>query len=141
MININEHGRREIPVPSFTHGDLEDLAHAALGLESSRVAGAINIHDQPARALSKAYEKRKVKAGGKPIRDLHLTGHMLAARAITDTGDKSVTIGFNDGLQYAKAAQNEKHENMLGPSPADKHQLDEHAHEILQANIRILNGQ
>ena len=139
MIKLLESGRREIPVPSFSHGDLEDLAHEALGLESSRLAGAINIHDQPAKPLSKKYLKAKVKAGGQPVRDLYLTGNMLAARTITDTGDKSVTIGFNDGLQYAKAAQNEKHENMLGPSPNDTRHIDDRAHEILHANIQILN--
>jgi hypothetical protein len=130
-----------IPVPKFSHADLEDLADAALGLESSRLAGGINIHDQPARALSKAYLKAKTKKGGNPIRDLHLTGDMMRARGITNVGDRAVTIGFSDGLQYAKAAHNEKIEPMLGPSADDKRHIDEDAQELLDAHVRILNGE
>lgn len=139
MISIKEIQRALIPVPSFTESDLQDLAHEALGLESARVSLGINAHDQPAKPLSKAYEKSKVKQGGKPIRDLHLTGDMMGARGITEIGEKSVEIGFNDGLQYAKAAHNEQIEPMLGPSPHDKISIDEHAQETLDARVRILN--
>jgi hypothetical protein len=138
---IRETHRANVPVVTLTEHDLESLAHEALGLESARLGHAINVFDQPARPLSRIYKKAKVKAGGQPIRDLHLTGAMLGSRGIVAEQEKSVNVGFTDSLEFAKAAHNETFEHMLGVSPGDELQVDDLARDLLERNIRELNGQ
>jgi hypothetical protein len=138
MITIRETSRTNVELPEFSLQQLGEIAGVAIAAEESRISQAINVHDQPARPLSLRYAKSKVKAGGQPVRDLHLTGDMLASLRVVDLESNSATVGFADPGQEAKARHNERFENMLGVSPADETQVDSDVRNIFAGNLKRL---
>jgi len=140
MIRIKETGRPRIEIPRFSQEQMHEIGQFSVDGELQRLGHGINAQDQPSRPLKPSYAKQKEKAGAQPVRDLRLTGAMLTARQVTEVSDNTVTVGFTDPLQEAKAAHNEQIEPMLGVSPENKRQLDEYVHETFRANVRKING-
>ena len=114
QITINRRDRNPFRV------DMRKVGEVAVRAIRERTARGVNSQDQPAKALTPAYAKAKLRAGAQPIRDLRLTGGTIAALAVTEVSAGRVVIGFNDASAELRAKRDEAVEPMLKLSPRDK---------------------
>lgn len=130
--------RDPVPVPRFSTHDMEALALEADRQELSRIQRGQNINDEPAKPLSRRYQAQKRSQGLPPIRNLTQTGAMLQSRGVIEPEDNSVTIGFTDAREQAKAEANERIEPMLGVSEDNERAVDQLASQIFDRNVKDL---
>ena len=109
-----------ITIPKPDTALMERLGAIAIEHERERLARGLNANDEPARPLSPKYVKQKQRAGLVAIRNLMLTGQLLASRRITSATDTSVSVEFTDDRDRLKAEQNDRIEQMTGQSPESK---------------------
>jgi hypothetical protein len=127
--------RPQLAVPDFSQSEMQTFARTAIAEEYNRTARGINADDLPARPLGAKYAKLKQARGREPIRDLRLTGAMMASRGILESGPNAVAVGFADPRSYLKAAVNEALEPMLGISPHDEQIVDALIHRVFDGHL------
>lgn len=110
-------------MPPITRAVKEDIAETAIQAEHDRVIEAVNVFDRPAKPLAHRYATIKKRQGGKPIRDLTLTGDMLRSRTIESVDGNEIKIAFADDREAEKAFKNDQIEPMTGLSPRDEEKV------------------
>jgi hypothetical protein len=125
---------------AFSRDDLSAIAGALVDSERYRIARGINVNDHPAKPLSAAYEKQKLRAGARPIRDLRLSGLTMSSFGVLEISEGRAVIGFSGAEANKRAAINQTIEPMVGISPNDAQAARREAHLRFAANVRGLIG-
>lgn len=121
---------------------MRSLAEQAKKIVLYRILDAINVNDAPAKPLTPRYAKRKAKKGGRPTRDLYLSGEMLGSVESEISEEKiyhpiinNFKIGFLDDAMALRMQYNEKLEDMWGFSPKDTVAIMDIAERMFEANL------
>ena len=133
-------GVSQLPIlkaPGLSANQARQVGEYAIELERERLARGLDIKDQPAKDLTAAYQKQKQRAGQPPIRNLVLTGRMLASRSVIQAADNSVQIGFSDSAMYQRAQVNESIDPELGISPSGKRKLDRYVTTLIFGELKL----
>lgn len=143
-VTIRQTSRPRVMIPSFAEPQMQQIVEFARQQEAQRIARAQNISDAPAKPLTTRiphqggapYAQQKRKLTGNAVRDLRLTGQMLAARVASVIDRLHSVIRFSDPRQAQKAFINEAREPQLGLSPANKQVVDGLVREMFAENVR-----
>lgn len=101
----------------------EEIGAVAIESERERITEAVNVNDDPAKPLAHRYAYEKKLRGGKPIRDLTLTGDMLRSRTIESIEGNEIRIAFADDRETEKARKNDAIDQMTGLSPRNQEEV------------------
>lgn len=154
-LRIQYEGRR-VTIKSFGIRPLQMLRLGSFGLKQvkARVAQGIGLDDAPMPPLKRAwvrrgvkgkyviiagargYFARKLRRGGKPIRDLRFTGAMLDNLSVRSATANEVRIGFTTKLAREKALANQRIAPWLGWSDTDAPAVQERARLVLRQEIQ-----
>lgn len=121
---VNVKSTPQVVLPGIPAGQMASFGEHAIAVEGRRILRGMNIYDEAAAPLTRGYARRKQRAGQPPIRNLRLTGALLAARVVTRAEDGKVRVGFGtQPEQRIKAHTNQEREPQFGLSPLDKHEV------------------
>lgn len=102
--------------PAFSI-DTAVLVTVVQSTQANRISQGVTSDGSSAPPLTKRHAGLKRFRGQKPVRDLHLTGEMMASRRAVKT-DSGHALTFPPH-QAEKAAQLEQQVSMLGLAPGD----------------------
>ena len=106
-------------VLEFTAAEMSSIGETQIERIRERTAVNRGQFDQPLPPLKPRYRRSKERRGGKPSRDLRLTGEMMDAIFVRDAQSGSVTIAIEGALNQKKAAINQAKTPWFGISPDD----------------------
>lgn len=124
----------------FASDQMQIIAAAAATAVESRWSRGQNVYDLPAKPLAAAYGRRKIKKTGSGVRNMRLTGALIAAHGPTRIGANYAVVGFSTQSESAKAWINQEIEPMFGLSPNDKAVIApviEELHDMNVANMKV----
>lgn len=99
------------------------IGQKAVESEQRRIQSGLTVDDTAAKPLREKYRKRKERRGGKPIRDLTLTGMTLRSRKVISAENRRAVIGFTNAQAIIRARVNNKRDRQFGMSPANRRDL------------------
>lgn len=114
-----------------------DLAAVLADSIRERIRTGVGVDDRRAPRLSRAYLRRKIARGLKPVRDWTYSGRTLAALQPIQRGDGRIIVGFVSDREAAIAAINNSQVKMFGVSPADRRRLIAAVNAVRNQLVRI----
>lgn len=102
----------------FSAGEMIVIGTVVANGVKARTAEGRNIFDNEAKALTPRYKRQKVRKGGKPIRDLRLSGDMMAALDVLRASDNRCVVGVQGGALGQRAGFNQAIDPWLGIAPS-----------------------
>lgn len=120
----------------FDRHQMSDIGQTAVDSELERLARGVDSNDQPAPPLNPRYEKRKIKAGATPIRDMRLTGQTLDSFGVLNADENSASVGFASDIAEIKAGRAQRIAPMIGLSPTDEAATVKKAEQHFAENVK-----
>jgi hypothetical protein len=130
------------------------IGQAGLDDLKARVREGLGVNDAPMPPLKerrvtrlgnvvvlgadRGYKGFKAKIGKKPIRDLTLTGRMLANLSVRSASAEQVKIGLTSAKERQKALANERRAEWLGWSPRNIEVVMKEARRLFKLNVAAL---
>lgn len=106
------------PDVSFSQAEMVVIGTVVARGVAERTAEGRNIFDNAAKPLTPRYKRAKVKKGGKPIRDLRLTGNMMAALDVLRASENRCTVGVAGPEMGQRAGFNQALDPWMGIAPS-----------------------
>jgi hypothetical protein len=120
---------------TFRQQDMLQIGVTAVESVKGRIRNIQNANDAPALKLTPAYRRRKQKRTGRTVRDLSLTGKMLANFQVRTVTPTSAQARNTTRLDRIKAAKNNDHEKWIAYSPKNITETVDAANLILKAAL------
>lgn len=114
---------KKFELPPLTIAAKHAVGEAAIEAEHDRISDGVNLADLSAKPLVPRYKAIKEHLGGKPIRDLTLTGDLLKSRRVESVAGNEVVVAFGDDRETEKAQRNDAIEPMTGLSERDQEKV------------------
>lgn len=105
---------------TFEQRQMREIGEAGLVDVKRRIRDARNTEDQPSKRLKPGYAKRKQKRGLPGVRNLALSGKMLANLTLRTVSENKARAGLTSRKERAKGLANTQIEPFLLYSPANE---------------------
>jgi hypothetical protein len=126
-VTVKVTARPRIEVPSLSDAGLRSVGQLADELIQQRVDSSSprGIDNAPAPPLREAYKRRKMREGGRGVRDLHRKGDLFRDMGVYRARKGYVYVGFKSSREYLKAFKQQKKYQWFGLSdPEESSVLD-----------------
>lgn len=102
----------------FSAGEMIVIGTVVANGVKARTAEGRNAFDNEAKALTPRYKRQKARKGGKPIRDLRLSGDMMAALDVLRASDNRCVVGVQGPDLGQRAGFNQAIDPWMGIAPS-----------------------
>lgn len=114
-----------IPKITFTADQMTAIGEYDVGIMKDRIGDLRDVYDEPTRALTPKYARRKASKGLPPERDLTYSGIMLRALQVLEADESQVKVGLKGAIPFRKALFNQNIDPWFGLSTRDEVRLME----------------
>lgn len=137
-VSVKVTARPRIEVPDLTAENLRSVGAVAEQKIESRVDSASprDVRGRPAPPLRPSYQQRKLRRGLRGVRDLHLTGELLAEMGVYRARKGYVYVGFRSSKQYMKGLRQQQKYEWFGLSDTEEAAVVQHAQGLFADQVK-----
>jgi hypothetical protein len=146
--------RQRFTLSPFTSEQMLELGNTVLKSVKERIHKALDVNEQPAKALNPTvhidkngqlaalipYPVQKAKKGLQPIRDLFFTGALTGSLQVISASENRCVIASNNMVKDMILRKNQKRSVEFGMSEGDRRVMREKVRELLMKTFKVTSG-